>query len=87
MPAEQHLYVPPCIFVPDRELYCLTDSHVKLNCLDDTQELLTNSHHKIAFDYDEDTMNLVEDPTLTTSEVPLPNNSDFSAGNAPTAFE
>jgi hypothetical protein len=33
----------------------VTDSHVELNILDDTQEYLNNSHHKIAFDYDEDT--------------------------------
>ena len=32
----------------------VTDSHVKLNILDNTQECLNNSHHKIAFDYDED---------------------------------
>ena len=33
----------------------MTDSHVGLNILDNTQECLINSHHKIAFDYDEDT--------------------------------
>jgi hypothetical protein len=33
----------------------VTDSHVKLNILDDTQECLNNRHHKIAFDCDEDT--------------------------------
>jgi hypothetical protein len=33
----------------------VTDSHVELNILDNTQECLNNSHHKIAFDYDEDT--------------------------------
>ena len=27
----------------------VTDSHVKLNILDDMQEYLNNSHHKIAF--------------------------------------
>jgi hypothetical protein len=42
-------------FVPDKELDCLTSSHVKLNTLDNMQECLSNSHHKIAFDYDEDT--------------------------------
>jgi hypothetical protein len=47
--------VPPCIFVPDKELDCLTSSHLKLNILDNTQEYLSYSHHKIAFDYDEDT--------------------------------
>ncbi len=76
-----------CIFVPDRELDFLTDSHVKLNSLDDMQELLNNRHHKIAFDYDEDTMSLVEDPTLTTLEIILSGDSDLSAGNAPIAFE
>jgi hypothetical protein len=49
VPAEQNPCVPPCIFVPDRELYCLTGSHVKLNSLDDAQELLNNSHPKIVF--------------------------------------
>ncbi len=42
-------------FVPDKELDCLTNSHIKLNILDDTQECFSNSHHKIAFDYDGDT--------------------------------
>ncbi len=32
-------------------------------------------------------MSLVEDPTLTSLEVPLSNNTDFSAGNAPIACE
>jgi hypothetical protein len=32
----------------------MTDSHVESNILDDRQECLNNSHHKIAFDYDED---------------------------------
>ncbi len=80
MPAEQHLCVT-------RELDCLTDSHVKLNSLDDRQELSNISHHKLACNYDEDTMSLVKDSTLTTSEIPLSNDSDFSAGNAPIAFE
>ncbi len=75
LPAEQNPYVPPCIFVPDKELDdCLTYIHVKLYILDDMQELLNNSHHKIAFDYDKDTMSLVEESTLTTSELPLSNN-------------
>jgi hypothetical protein len=51
------------------------------------QEPFNNSHHKIAFDYDEDTVSLVEEPTLATLEVSLSNNSDSSAGNASTAFE
>jgi hypothetical protein len=45
------LYVPPCIFVPDRKLDCLIDSHVKLDILVDMQEPLNDSRHKIAFDY------------------------------------
>jgi hypothetical protein len=61
-------HVPLCVFVPDKECDCMTDSHVKLNSLDDTQECLSNSNHKIAFDYDKDTMSLVEEPTLDTSE-------------------
>ncbi len=31
-------HVPLCVFVPDKELDCLTDSQIKLNSLDDTQE-------------------------------------------------
>jgi hypothetical protein len=30
------------------------------------QETFNDSHHKIAFDSDEDTMSLVEEPTLAT---------------------
>jgi hypothetical protein len=44
-------------------------------------------HHKIALDYDEDTVSLVEEPTLSTSDISLSNNSDSSAGNASTAFK
>jgi hypothetical protein len=65
----------------------MTDSHVKLNSLDDTQECLSNSNHKIAFDYDEDTMSLAEELTLDTSKVLLSDNSISSAGNATIAFE
>jgi hypothetical protein len=65
----------------------LTDSHTKLNSLDDTQECLSNSNHKIAFDYDEDTMSLVEELTLDTLEVSLSDNTIFSAGNATIVFE
>jgi hypothetical protein len=65
----------------------MTDSHVKLNSLDDTQECLSNSNHKIAFDYDEDTMSLAEELTLDTLEVLLSDNTIFSAGNATIAFE
>jgi hypothetical protein len=79
-------YVPLYVFVPDKELDCLTDSHIKLNSLDDTQECLSNSNHKIAFDYDEDTVSLVVDPTLSTSDISISDNSDSSTGNA-SAFE
>jgi hypothetical protein len=48
--------VPLCVFVPDKELDGLTNSHDKLNTLDNTQECLSNSNHKIGFDDDEDTM-------------------------------
>ncbi len=48
----ENSYVPPCVLVPDKELDGLTNSHVKLNTLDDMQECLSNSQHKIAFDYD-----------------------------------
>jgi hypothetical protein len=41
----------------------LTDSHIKLNSLDDMQECLSNSNHKIAFDYNEDTVSFVVDPS------------------------
>ncbi len=65
----------------------MTDSHIELNSLDDTQECLRNSNHKIAFDYDEDTMSLVEELTFDTLEVSLSNNTISSAGNATIAFE
>jgi hypothetical protein len=51
------------------------------------QEPFNDYHHKIAFDYDEDTVSLVEEPTLATLELSLSNNSDSSAGNASIAFE
>jgi hypothetical protein len=64
----------------------VTDSHVKLNILGDTQECLNNSHHRIALEYDEDTLSLVVDPTLSTSDISVSDNSDSSTGNA-SAFE
>jgi hypothetical protein len=79
-------YVPLCVFIPDEELNCLTDSHIKLNSLDDMQECLSNSNHKIAFDYNEDTVSLVVDPTLSTLDISISDNSNSSAGNA-SAFE
>jgi hypothetical protein len=80
-------HVPLCVFVPDKELDHLTNSHIKLNSLDDTQECLSNSNHKIAFDYDEDTISLAEELTLDTSEVSLSDKTISSAGNATIAFE
>jgi hypothetical protein len=80
-------HVPLCVFVPDKELNCLTDSHIKLNNLDDTKECLSNSNHKIAFDYHEDTMSLVEELALDTLEVLLSDNTVSSAGNTTIAFE
>jgi hypothetical protein len=44
----ENSYVLPGVFVPDVELDGLTNSHDKLNTLEDTQECLNNSHHKIA---------------------------------------
>jgi hypothetical protein len=64
----------------------VTDSHVKLNILDDMQECFNNSHHRIALEYDEDTLSLVVGPTLSTSDISVSDNSDSSTGNAP-AFE
>jgi hypothetical protein len=64
----------------------VTDSHVKLNIIDHKQECLNNSHHRIALEYDEDTVSLVVDPTLSTSDISVFNNSNSSTGNA-SAFE
>jgi hypothetical protein len=36
----------------------VTDSHVELNVLDDTQEFLSHGLHKLSFDYDEDTIKI-----------------------------
>jgi hypothetical protein len=84
-PVEK-LSVPVYVFVPDREPDFLIDSHVKLDILVDTQEPLSTSHHKIAFEYDEDTVSLVVDPTLSTLDISISDNSNSSAGNA-SAFE
>jgi hypothetical protein len=86
MPAEK-LSVPQYVFVPGREPDFLTDSHVKFDILVNTQEPLNTSHHKIAFEYDEDTVSLVEEQTLSTLDKSLSDNSNSSAGNTPTAFE
>ncbi len=75
------------VFVPDREPDFLTESHLKLDILVDTQESFNTSHYKIVFEYDEDTVSLVEDQTLSTLDMAISNNSNSSAGNASTAFE
>ncbi len=80
-------HVPLCVFVPDKELDCLTDSHIKLDSLEDMQECLRNSNHKIEFDYDKDAMSLEEELTLDTLEVSLSDNTISSAGNTAIAFE
>ncbi len=64
----------------------MTDSHFKLDILVDTQEPLSTSHHRIAFDYDEDTVSLVVDPTLSISDISMSNYSYSSAANT-SAFE
>jgi hypothetical protein len=74
------------VFVPDREPDLMTDSHVKLDTLVDTQESFNTSLHRIALEYDEDTVSLVVDPTLSTLKIPISDNSDSSTGNA-SAFE
>ncbi len=70
------------VFVPDREPDLLTDSHVKLDILLDTQEPLYTSHHRIAFEYDEDTVSLVVNLTLSTLDLSISDNSNPSVGNA-----
>ncbi len=64
----------------------MTNSHVKLDPLVDTQESFSISHCRIALEYDEDTVSLVVDPTLSTSNKSISNNSYPSTGNA-SAFE
>jgi hypothetical protein len=51
-----------------------------------TQEPLSTSHHRIAFEYDEDTVSLVVDPTLSTSDISIFDISNSSTGNT-LAFE
>ncbi len=65
----------------------MTDSHIKLDTVVDTQEPSNTSDHKAAFDYVEDTVSLVEEQTLSTLDISLCDNSKSSAGNASTAFE
>ncbi len=64
----------------------MTDSHIKLDILVDTQEPLNTSHHKIAFKYDEDTVSLLVEQTLSTFDMSISDNSNFSVRNA-SAFE
>jgi hypothetical protein len=80
------LSVPVYVFVPDREPDLLTDSYDKLDILVETQEPLSSSHHRMVFEYDEDNVSLVVDPTLSTSDISISDNSNSSAGNA-SAFE
>ncbi len=56
----------------------MTDSHVKLDTLVDTQKSFSTSHHRIALEYDEDTASLVVDPTLSTLDISISNNSNSS---------
>ncbi len=74
-------------FVPDREEAFLTDSHIKLDILVNTQEPFKNSHHNIAFDYDEDIMSLMVEQPLFTLDILLSNNSNPYDENASIAFE
>ncbi len=64
----------------------MTDSHDKLDILVDTQELLNTSHHRKGSEYDEDTVSLVVNPTLSTSDISITDNFDSSTENA-SAFE
>ncbi len=74
------------VFVPDREPDHLTDSHVKLDILVDTLESHSTSHHRIAFEFDENTVSLVVDPTLSTLDISISDNFISSAGNT-SSFE
>jgi hypothetical protein len=76
----EKLSVPFYVFVPDKEPVFLNDSHVKLDILVDTQEPLSTSHHRIDFEYDEDTVSLVVDPTLSTMDISISDSSNSSAG-------
>jgi hypothetical protein len=75
------------VFVADGEQDFLTDNRVKLDTLVDTQEPSDTSHHRVAFHYDEDTVSLVEEQTLSTLDISLSNISNSSAGKASPAFE
>jgi hypothetical protein len=75
------------VFVPDREPDFLTDSHVKLDILVDSQEPFKTSHQRVAVKCYKDTMSLVEEQTLSTLDISLSNNSNSSAGNTSKIFE
>ncbi len=81
MPVEK-ISVPVYVFVPDREPDLLTDNHDKLDILVDTQEPLNTSHHRIGFEYDEDTVSLVVDSPLSTMDISISDNSNSFTGNA-----
>jgi hypothetical protein len=85
VPVEK-ISVPVCVFVPDREPDLLTDSHDKIDILVDTQEPLNASHHRIGFEYDDNTVSLAVDSTISTLDTSISDNSDSSTGNA-SAFE
>jgi hypothetical protein len=61
----------------------LTNSNVELDILVDTQEPFKDSHCKVALDYDEDTVSLVEEPTLSTLDISLSNNPNPVLGMHP----
>jgi hypothetical protein len=75
----ENLCVPLYVYAPDKEPDFLTDSHVKLDILVDTQGE--------AFKYDEDTVSLLGAQTLSTLDITLSDNSNSSAGTASTAFK
>ncbi len=64
----------------------MTDSHVILDTLVDTQESST-SHHRIALEYDKDIVSLAVDPTLSTLDISISDNSNSSTGENASAFE
>jgi hypothetical protein len=80
VPVEK-ISVPLHVFVSDREPDLLTDSHDELGILVDTQELFNTSHQRIGFEYDEDTVSLVVDLTLSTLDISISDNSNSSTGN------
>jgi hypothetical protein len=75
------------VFVPYREPDLLTDSKIKLDIFVDTQKPFYSSHPRVPFEYDEDTVSVVEEQTLSTSDISISDNSDSSTGNTSTAFE